>query len=145
MSLREVIAQRIRLQGPLPLAEYMNLALYHPELGYYTAADRRSGRAGDFYTSVDVGPLFGELLTSQLVEMCQVVHAQDDTPADHRFAFVQGRRQIALHPVLVVVQHAQLVFQQRDDRVRFGNQILQLVVDIRRPDPFLTHRIRLAG
>ena len=42
----------------------MDLALYHPEFGYYARAARRSGRAGDFFTSVDVGPLFGELLAS---------------------------------------------------------------------------------
>ena len=42
----------------------MELALYHPEFGYYARAAQRSGRAGDFFTSVDVGPLFGELLAS---------------------------------------------------------------------------------
>src|SRR6185436_19876512 len=47
----------------------MELALYEPELGYYARAPRRSGRAGDFFTSVDVGPLFGELLEIQLAEM----------------------------------------------------------------------------
>ena len=40
----------------------MELALYDPEFGYYARAAQRSGRAGDFFTSVDVGPLFGELL-----------------------------------------------------------------------------------
>ena len=33
----------------------MDLALYDPELGYYARAAQRSGRAGDFFTSVDVG------------------------------------------------------------------------------------------
>src|SRR3954471_24451850 len=48
----------------------MDLALYHPEFGYYARAAQRSGRAGDFFTSVDVGSLFGELLEVQLAEMC---------------------------------------------------------------------------
>jgi SAM-dependent MidA family methyltransferase len=47
----------------------MDLALYDSEVGYYARAPRRSGRAGDFFTSVDVGPLFGELLEIQLAEM----------------------------------------------------------------------------
>jgi SAM-dependent MidA family methyltransferase len=47
----------------------MQLALYHPEHGYYARAPQRSGRAGDFYTSVDVGPLFGETIAAQLAEM----------------------------------------------------------------------------
>src|SRR5206468_2201924 len=51
----------------------MELALYHPELGYYARADRRSGRAGDFLTSVDAGPLFGQLLERQLDEMAAVL------------------------------------------------------------------------
>src|SRR5262249_24832453 len=47
----------------------MDLALYDPEVGYYARAVQRSGRSGDFFTSVDVGPLFGELLEVQLSEM----------------------------------------------------------------------------
>jgi SAM-dependent MidA family methyltransferase len=47
----------------------MEFALYDPDVGYYARAARRSGRAGDFFTSVDVGPLFGELLQTQLAEM----------------------------------------------------------------------------
>jgi SAM-dependent MidA family methyltransferase len=53
----------------------MELALYHPELGYYARAGQRSGRAGDFFTSVDVGPLFGELLEVQIAEMADLLQA----------------------------------------------------------------------
>jgi len=53
----------------------MELALYHPEIGYYARAAQRSGRAGDFVTSVDVGPLFGELLEIQLAEMAEILAA----------------------------------------------------------------------
>ncbi len=47
----------------------MECALYHPMFGYYARAAKRSGRAGDFFTSVDVGPVFGELLARQVIEM----------------------------------------------------------------------------
>src|SRR5580765_8343334 len=50
----------------------MDLALYDSELGYYARAAQRSGRAGDFFTSVDVGPLFGELLETQLAEIFRI-------------------------------------------------------------------------
>lgn len=60
-----LISGRIRQHGPITAAEFMDLALYAPGAGYYARADRRSGRAGDFVTSVDVGPLFGSLLASQ--------------------------------------------------------------------------------
>jgi SAM-dependent MidA family methyltransferase len=64
------IADVIRERGAVTVAAFMDLALYHPELGYYARAAQRSGRAGDFFTSVDVGSLFGELLEVQLAEMC---------------------------------------------------------------------------
>ena len=53
----------------------MDLALYDPALGYYARAAQRSGRAGDFFTSVDVGSTFGELLERQLEEMWRLMHA----------------------------------------------------------------------
>jgi len=65
MSLIDELHQR----GPVTVAAFMELVLYHPEFGYYARATRRSGRAGDFFTSVDVGPLFGQLLEAQLAEM----------------------------------------------------------------------------
>ena len=68
-ALIEVMLQRIRAAGPMTVAEYMEIALYHDEYGYYATAARRSGRAGDYYTSVDTGPVFGEMIAVQLDEM----------------------------------------------------------------------------
>ena len=59
----------------------MELALYDSQFGYYARAPRRSGRAGDFFTSVDVGPLFGDLLEIQLAEMCEILLSSPDGPA----------------------------------------------------------------
>lgn len=78
MTLQAVIRERIRTAGPLPFAAWAELALYHPELGYYARAARRSGRAGDFFTSVDLGPLFGALLASQFAEMWRLTRAAAD-------------------------------------------------------------------
>lgn len=75
MSLLDLIVEEIRLRGPMTVAKFMDLALYHPELGYYSAAEQRSGRAGDFFTSVDVGPLFGEMIAVQLAEMWDIMRA----------------------------------------------------------------------
>jgi len=62
---RALIAERIRQRGPVTVAEFMDLALYAPEVGYYARAAQRSGRTGDFFTSVDVGPVFGALLAER--------------------------------------------------------------------------------
>jgi SAM-dependent MidA family methyltransferase len=53
----------------LTVAQFMELALYDAELGYYATRSRRSGASGDFFTSVDLGPQFGEVITVQLAEM----------------------------------------------------------------------------
>ena len=58
----ECIREKIASRGPITFPEFLDLALYHPELGYYARADDQVGKAGDFYTSVSVGPLFGQLL-----------------------------------------------------------------------------------
>jgi SAM-dependent MidA family methyltransferase len=68
-ALTALLLQRIRDNGPLTVAEFVDAALYHETLGYYTRAGQRSGREGDFFTSVDLGPLFGELLARQFAEM----------------------------------------------------------------------------
>ena len=72
-ELTALLVSRIRQHGPLTVADFMEAALYDPVLGYYARAARRSGRGGDFFTSVDVGPLFGELIAVQLDELVDVV------------------------------------------------------------------------
>jgi SAM-dependent MidA family methyltransferase len=57
----------------MTVAAFMEIALYAPQAGYYARAAQRSGRAGDFFTSVDVGPVFGELLEIQLEEMADLL------------------------------------------------------------------------
>lgn len=49
----------------------MEIALYHPEYGYYARGIRQVGRAGDFFTSVSVGPLFGRLLARRFLKWWQ--------------------------------------------------------------------------
>ena len=70
------LVERIRRSGPITVAEYMETALYDSEGGYYATAARRSGRDGDFYTSVDAGPLFGEVLARQLDEMWEALRTR---------------------------------------------------------------------
>src|SRR3984893_2849552 len=69
--LARILADRIRQDGPIPFAEFMRECLYHPEFGYYNR--KESQRFADFYTSVDVHPIFGRLLARQLAEMWEVL------------------------------------------------------------------------
>jgi SAM-dependent MidA family methyltransferase len=69
--LAQLLSERIRAAGPITFVEYMGHCLYHPQFGYYSKAERR--RFADFYTSVDVHPVFGRLLARQLAEMWEVL------------------------------------------------------------------------
>lgn len=65
----EIVAE-IERSGPIPFARFMELALYHPQFGYYirpadSPADERIGWSGDFYTSADVHPILGRALANQ--------------------------------------------------------------------------------
>jgi SAM-dependent MidA family methyltransferase len=64
------LTQQIRAHGPITFAEFMRQCLYHPTLGYYSKAD--AVRFADFYTSVDVHPIFARLLARQAAEMWEL-------------------------------------------------------------------------
>jgi SAM-dependent MidA family methyltransferase len=80
VTLEARLADIIRERGPLTVAAFMGAALYDNDLGYYARAARRSGRAGDFFTSVDVGPIFGELLARQVIEMAGILQSLAPSP-----------------------------------------------------------------
>lgn len=66
-ALQTVIRQAIREAGGwLSFADYMNLALYTPNLGYYSGAARKFGTEGDFITAPELTPLFGQALARQI-------------------------------------------------------------------------------
>ncbi|MEZ5541275.1 MAG: SAM-dependent methyltransferase [Pseudomonadota bacterium] len=48
--------------GAIPFARFMELCLYAPGLGYYSAGQRKFGAGGDFVTAPELSPLFGRCL-----------------------------------------------------------------------------------
>jgi SAM-dependent MidA family methyltransferase len=67
--IRDEISQR----GPMTFARFMDLALYAPGAGYYMRDAERIGARGDYYTSSNLHPLFGELIAKQLVQMIEIL------------------------------------------------------------------------
>ena len=64
------IADAIRAEGGwIPFSRYMELALYAPGLGYYSAGSCKLGSAGDFTTAPEMSPFFGRTLARQLAQI----------------------------------------------------------------------------
>jgi SAM-dependent MidA family methyltransferase len=65
--LSALIRDQIASNGDaLPFWRFMELALYAPGLGYYSAGATKLGRDGDFVTSPELGPLFAECVADAL-------------------------------------------------------------------------------
>jgi len=91
----QYLRQRIREHGPLSFRDFMDAALYHPEFGYYSSPRNPLGREGDYYTSADLDPVFGELLVRRFTAMAEEL----DVPTDS-FTIVElgaGRGLLARH------------------------------------------------
>lgn len=76
--LLSILLKEIQQSGALPFRRFMELALYHPEHGYYASGRARIGKAGDFFTSVSVGRIYGRLLAS----ICRECWERLERPAD---------------------------------------------------------------
>lgn len=58
--------------GPLPFSAFMQLVLYEPGLGYYSAGARKFGEGGDFVTAPEISPLFGRCVARQCAQVLAV-------------------------------------------------------------------------
>ncbi len=63
------IVERIRREGPISFSAYMEMALYEPGLGYYSAGLHKFGREGDFVTAPELGDIFAACVARQISEI----------------------------------------------------------------------------
>lgn len=77
MLLSEIIVQKIMEEGPISFHDFMEIALYYPEKGYYTSAQNKIGKTGDFYTSSNLTPAFGAMIARQIEEMWEISGRKD--------------------------------------------------------------------
>lgn len=74
-ELCQIIAARIAAQPQqrITFAEFMDLALYHPQHGYYSTQPTQGGIQRDFFTSPHLGSDFGELLAVQFAQLWEIL------------------------------------------------------------------------
>jgi len=68
-ELTDIIQARIGQNGPLSFSEFMEMALYEPGLGYYSAGLQKFGEGGDFVTAPQMGDVFARCLAKQIAQV----------------------------------------------------------------------------
>lgn len=89
--LAEYIRREIETHGPVTVARFIEWALYHPEHGYYTRGPN-IGPKGDFLTSPETSPAFGQLLAYHVVDIDALL---DHPPEFHVIECGPGRGTLA--------------------------------------------------
>ena len=74
-ELEQHVKERIREEGPVTFAQFMQMALYHVPGGYYTSDNQPIGPQGDFYTGPLAHPIFGALIAIQIEQIWETLGA----------------------------------------------------------------------
>lgn len=74
----EVLAAEIRRAGSIPFRRFMEVALYHPEHGYYRQARDPFGTSGDFFTAEQMQPVFGILMAERVRQLYEAMGRPPD-------------------------------------------------------------------
>ena len=77
LRLSERINESLQAQGCISFSDYMEMALYEPGLGYYSAGLHKLGKTGDFTTAPELGPLFAGCLAQQAAEISEKIGEYD--------------------------------------------------------------------
>jgi SAM-dependent MidA family methyltransferase len=104
-----------RAGGWISFERYMQMALYEPGLGYYSAGAAKLGEAGDFVTAPEISPLFSWCLANQCAEVFATV-------APHVLEFGAGSGVMACEVLLEL---------ERQGRTPATYSILEVSADLR--------------
>ncbi|PIQ37352.1 MAG: hypothetical protein COW59_07610 [Lysobacterales bacterium CG17_big_fil_post_rev_8_21_14_2_50_64_11] len=75
-GLANQIRTEIAVSGTIPFSRYMELVLYAPGLGYYSAGAAKFGEDGDFITAPELGPLFAQCVACALAPVLRALAAE---------------------------------------------------------------------
>jgi len=65
----EILAEEIRREGSVSFHRFMEVALYHPQHGYYRRARDPFGKEGDFFTAEQIQPVFGIVMAAYVRQL----------------------------------------------------------------------------
>lgn len=75
-TLSKLIRAKIDEEGPISFSTFMEMALYQPGLGYYSAGLNKFGESGDFVTAPELGDIFARCLAKQVEQVATALGAK---------------------------------------------------------------------
>ncbi|KTD76367.1 class I SAM-dependent methyltransferase [Legionella waltersii] len=75
MSLIQTLKSHLNTQKEIPFVEFMQMALYAPNEGYYSSALQKLGKHGDFITAPELSPLFGKTIANQFQQILSTLQS----------------------------------------------------------------------
>jgi SAM-dependent MidA family methyltransferase len=122
-------------EGIMPFSRFMELALFAPGLGYYSAGKTKFGEAGDFITAPEMGDVFAFCLARQCCQILKSLHGGDILEAGPGSGRLAARLLIELEQLGQLPQHYYLLELSADLRQRQRESIEQYA-------PHLIDRVR---
>jgi len=139
--IREEIADSV-----IPFSRFMELALFAPGLGYYSAGTTKFGAAGDFITAPEMGEVFAYCLAHQCCQILASLNGGDILEAGPGSGNLAARLLIELERLQQLPEHYYLLELSADLRQRQREMIKQkaphLINRVRWIDTLPTEKIR---
>ena len=82
-TLSGIVQKRIHDEGPISFRDFMEMALYYPQLGYYTSAKEKFGKEGDYFTAPFFTKVYGSIIAKQLEEMWLLIGEKEFTIVEY--------------------------------------------------------------
>jgi SAM-dependent MidA family methyltransferase len=132
--LEQKIAGKIIKEGPITFETFMEMALYEPDLGYYSSDRIEIGKAGDYYTSQHLHPVFGAMLGKQLEEMWDIMGkprvfyaiepgAGEGYMCHDILTFLKDRDIVSSLKYVIIEPHSFLKSKQQERLKAFGDYV----------------------
>jgi SAM-dependent MidA family methyltransferase len=130
-KLKATIKQKIHAAGgKISFADYMNLCLYAPGLGYYSAGSHKIGPGGDFTTAPEVSPLFSRCLAHHIKDVISQLPQADILEFGAGDGIMAVDILLELQQINCLPEHYFIIEASADLRQRQGKLISKLIPEL---------------